>query len=144
MLSLVSTFLITCAVVVMSVALATTVAIKDPNQPATLHSRKRREPTVHPKREGRRKRAAVAREKLRPAAEEATRPLRVPLAVPATMDTGGFSDHWLPAPARISPWVRLRSGVLLTILLTLVGTLVAASVAGVLVFFALALRSAVS
>lgn len=138
-----STFLITFAVVVMSVAFATAVAVRDPNQPATLHTRKRREPAVHAKRERSRKRAATVREKPRPAVEEATRSIRVPLAVPAT-DAGGFSDHWLPAPARISPWVRLRSGVLLTILLTLVGTLVAASVAGVVVFFALALRSAVS
>jgi hypothetical protein len=41
-------------------------------------------------------------------------------------------------------WFRLRSGVVLTILLAVIGTLVAMAIAGVVVAAALALRSAVS
>jgi len=55
----------------------------------------------------------------------------------------GFTDGWRTAGVT-SVWLRLRSGVVLTILLAVVGALVAMSIAGVVVLLALALRSAVS
>lgn len=57
---------------------------------------------------------------------------------------GGFSDQWMPAPAGISLWVRLRSGVVLTLMLTAIGAVLAASISGVLLLIALAVRDAVS
>lgn len=58
------------------------------------------------------------------------------------MEVSGFSDQWSPAGS-VSPWLRLRSGFVLTILLAILGTLMAAAVAGAVVFVALAVRSAV-
>lgn len=57
---------------------------------------------------------------------------------------GSFTDGWQPIRTATPPWVRMRSGFVLTILLTLVGIIVAAVVGGVLVAVAIALRSAVS
>ena len=67
------------------------------------------------------------------------------MTVPATQEAGmGFTDSWTRTAGVTSVWVRLRSGVVLTILLAVVGALVAMSIAGVVVLLALALRSAVS
>lgn len=63
---------------------------------------------------------------------------------PVERGVGGLSDQWMPAPAGISPWVRLRSGVVLTLLLTVMGALLAASISGFLLLIALAVRDAVS
>jgi hypothetical protein len=57
---------------------------------------------------------------------------------------GAFTDGWVTTAGGPSVWVRLRSGVVLTVLLAVVGALVAMSIAGVVVLVALALRSAVS
>lgn len=64
--------------------------------------------------------------------------------MPANVEVGGFSDHWVPAPVGPTVWLRLRSGMVLTVLLAMIGTLVAITIGGVIVFIALALRSAVS
>lgn len=141
-----STFLQTLAVVVISIAAATAVTVKDPDQPATLREPKRRDGN---ERHGAKRPVKIRRERpvrsprlvrgpTEPAA--AARPLKVP----ATVEAGGFSDHWVPAPAGPTTWMRLRSGLLLTVLLTVIGTLVAISIGGVIVFIAVALRSAVS
>jgi uncharacterized membrane protein len=60
------------------------------------------------------------------------------------VDAGGLTDTWAPVVAAPTVWFRLRSGVVLTILLAVIGTLVAMAIAGVVVAAALALRSAVS
>ncbi len=57
---------------------------------------------------------------------------------------GGFTDQWARTAGATSPWLRVRSGVVLTVLLAVVGALIAMSVAGVVVLVALAVRSAVS
>lgn len=63
-----------------------------------------------------------------------------------TQDAGGgtFTDGWVRTAGGPSVWFRVRSGVVLTVLLAVVGALVAMSIAGVVVLVALALRSAVS
>lgn len=129
-----STLLVTLTVVGLAIAGAMAVAIKDPNQPATLRAHRPRAPRPP------RPRKAPAPATIR---QRAT--TRV-VAVPATPDAsvGGFSDHWAATTGRTSPWLRLRSGVVLTVLLTVVGALIAMSIAGVVVLLALAVRSAVS
>lgn len=168
-----STFLITVAVVVMSIAAATAVAIRDPDQPATLRGRKHREARAivaggsAAARLWWRRRQAIfvdrrrERARARAAAEMArTAELRVgvdagrrgrtdlleaePGAGAEAAADGHFTDGWQPIRAATPPWVRMRSGFVLTILLTLVGIIVAAVVGGVLVAVAIALRSAVS
>ena len=129
-----STFLVTVLVVGVSIAAAVTLALNDPDQPATLRGRKRREPA--PRNRQPRHRpvpAATAPSGARSA---------VATAVPATVEITGMADGWTPA-ARISPWLRIRSGFVLTILLAIVGALVAAAVAGFIVLIALGVRSAV-
>ena len=63
-------------------------------------------------------------------------------AAPATVEIAGLGDGWAPA-RRISPWLRVRSGFVLTVLLAIVGAFVAAGVAGLVILVALAVRSAV-
>lgn len=65
------------------------------------------------------------------------------MAEPAERASGGFSDHWVPAPAGVSVWVRVRSGFVLTILLAVLGALVAVSISGLLLLIALGVRNAV-
>lgn len=141
-----STFLQTLAVVVISIAAATALTVKDPDQPATLRDAKRRDRAkphrAKPPPAARRERAPRG-PRLLPHPADTASAVR-PLKVPATVEGGGFSDHWVPAPVGPRVWVRLRSGMVLTILLTMIGTLVAVSIGGVIVFIALALRSAVS
>ena len=131
--SLVFTLLVTLTVVGLAIAGAMAVAIKDPNQPATL-----RAPRPRASRPARPRRTPAPR----PVRQAA--PTRV-VSVPATADVsiGHFTDHWATT-GKTSPWLRLRSGVVLTVLLTVVGTLIALSIAGVIVLLALAIRSAVS
>ena len=136
-----STFLQTLAVVVISIAAATAITVKDPNQPATLRESKRtargeRHVDPRPPRDRRTRRERPPRLIARPD----TRPLKVP----ATAEMGGFSDHWTPAPVGPTVWLRLRSGIMLTVLLAMIGALVAVALGSVVVFVAVALRSAVS
>ncbi|MEW6152752.1 MAG: hypothetical protein AB1673_02025 [Actinomycetota bacterium] len=73
------------------------------------------------------------------------RPVR-PLAASggATAPMPQLTDQWAAGPVGISVWGRVRSGFVLTVLLAVIGTLMAAAVAGAVVLFALGLRSAVS
>jgi ABC-type dipeptide/oligopeptide/nickel transport system permease subunit len=131
------TFFVTLIVVVLAIAGAIAVAISDPNQPATLRPRP-----------GRIKRPAWPRKVAAP------KPVRQPAvtrvittAAPQEMGGGSLSEQWVPVAGGstgTNVWIRLRSGVMLTMLLTVVGALVALSVAGVVVLIALAIRSAVS
>lgn len=67
------------------------------------------------------------------------------MPVAAAQDVGiGFTDGWVNTGRGPSGWLRLRSGVVLTVLLAVVGALVAIGIAGVVMLVALALRSAVS
>lgn len=114
--------------VVVAIAAALTVAIRDPEQPATLQYR--------PWRDRWRSRAT-------------RKPAAVPVRPPARTDPverpgGGVSEQWIPATPGVSGWVRLRSGVVLTVLLAAIGAVLAASISGVLLLFALAIRDAVS
>ena len=116
------TFLLTVAVVAGAIAVAVRTAVRDPDQPATLRGEPRR----------------------------ARRPRREPVPAPTPVTVtehpelvGGFSDQWIPVPAGLSMWVRVRSGFVLTMLLAVLGALVAVSVSGLVVLIALAVRNAV-
>ena len=120
------TFLLTVAVVAGAIAVAVRTAVGDPDQPATLRPQPRR-----------------ARPPRRP-------PRQAPIAVPATLTVaeppelvGGFSDQWIPIPTGLSMWVRVRSGFVLTMLLTVLGALLAVSVAALVLLIALGVRNAV-
>ena len=65
------------------------------------------------------------------------------VAEPAERGGGGFSDHWVPVPAGVSAWARVRSGFVLTILLAVLGALLAVSISGLLLLIALGVRNAV-
>lgn len=125
-----STLLVTLTVVFVAIAIAVAVAVRDPDQPATIRPR--------PWRERRRRRQRVAK----PAVAAVPRP--AVRQEPVERAAGGLSDHWMPSPAGVSPWVRLRSGVVLTVLLAVMGALLAASISGLLLLIALAVRDAVS
>jgi hypothetical protein len=129
------TFLVTLTVIMVAIAGAMAIAIKDPDQPATLRERSRREPSH--RRAKRPRPAARARETTQAAAASSASTVQ-------RNAPGGFGDQRVAAPAGPSGWVRLRSGVVLTLLLAVVGALVAAGIAGVVILVALALRSAVS
>ncbi|MCA1692234.1 MAG: hypothetical protein ABR540_16410 [Acidimicrobiales bacterium] len=126
-----STFLVTLTVVVVAIAAALVVAIGDPDQPATLRSRPWRDRRLDRQRQRATQKAAAA----------AVRP--PPRTEPVERSGGGMSEQWIPAAAGVSGWVRLRSGVVLTVLLAIVGALLAASISGLLLLFALAIRDAV-
>lgn len=67
-----------------------------------------------------------------------------PASGPAvTRSPVGLTEHWATVRTGTTVWVRVRSGVVLTFLLTVVGAIIAAVVAGVIVLLALAVRSAV-
>ena len=125
-------FVLTLTVVVAAIAVAMAVALRDPDQPATL----RRQPGPA---WARRLRPRVPRRTPRPV--ERLRPVAV--GEPLDVEAGGLTDQWVTG-AGISAWVRVRSGVVLTVLLAVVGALVAASIAGVVLFLAIAVRDAVS
>ena len=168
--SVVFTFLVTLTVVVAAVAAALAFAISDPEQPATL----REHPWRDRRRAQRLERAArrpPRRPPTRPSMPRPTRGARPspplvpgrtaartsagasassPVATPTTSPSdvaewsaGASAEQWVPA-GRLSAWVRLRSGVVLTLLLALVGALVAAGISGLLLLIALAVRDAVS
>ena len=120
------TFLLTVAVVAAAIALAVLTAVGDPDQPATLRPRPRRERA--PRR--------------RPTPRRVVAPAAVTVAEPADVG-GGFSDAWVPVSGGISGWVRLRSGFVLTVVLAVLGALVAFGVSGMLLLIALAVRNAV-
>ncbi|MDQ3978879.1 MAG: hypothetical protein M3314_04935 [Actinomycetota bacterium] len=118
------TFLLTVAVVGAAIAAAVVIAMSDPDQPAMLRVQPRRErPPRRPR-------------------QQVTAPATLTVAEPPER-AGGFSDQWIPAPAGMSIWVRVRSGFVLTVLLAVLGALLAVSVSGMLLLIALAVRNAV-
>lgn len=141
----------------MSIAAAVTLALNDPDQPATLRTRKRRERRA-PRPPANRPRHASRPTPVstptagplltpgggrRPAQTQAPAPPGgLATAAAPTVEVAGLSDYWVPA-RRVSVWVRIRSGFVLTVLLAVLGALVAAAVAGFVIFVALAVRSAV-
>lgn len=121
------TFLLTVAVLAVAIAAAVSVAVRDPDQPATLQPKPRRE------------------RRPKPPPQPRPAPAPRPVAMPEPVERGGgLADHWVPVPAGVSVWVRLRSGFVLTMLLAVLGALLAASISGVLLLFTLAIRNAVS
>ena len=135
--SLVSTFLVTLTVVGLAIVGAMAIAVRDPDQPATLRTHRPRA-----------QRAPRTPTRPAPPPVPAVTPTPPPAPAPApavfAQDGVGFTDTWVRTASGPSVWLRVRSGVVLTVLLAVVGALVAISIAGVVVLVALALRSAVS
>lgn len=128
------TLLVTLTVVGLAIAGAMAIALKDPDQPATLRIATPR--ASKPPRPRKIPTASTVRQRA------ATRIVSVP--APPDVGVGDFTDQWAVTVGRTSPWLRLRSGVVLTVLLAVVGALIAMSIAGVVVLVALAVRAAVS
>ncbi len=114
-------------VVGVAIAAAVALAVRDPDQPATLRRQPRRE----------------ARAKRKRQSATTSTPATVTLAEPVERG-GGLAEHWVPVPAGMNVWLRVRSGFVLTILLAVLGALLAVSVSGLVLFIALAVRNAVS
>lgn len=141
-------------------------ALTNPDQPATLRRRTRRERRRRPAGRGgdparARSRHAGKRQAWRAGAAVSgagsTAPARPRLEARATASTRaastasgaatavrpGLTDHWASVRTGTSAWIRLRSGVILLTLLVIVGALLATAVAGIALLLALAIRSAV-
>jgi hypothetical protein len=136
----VSTFLVSFGVVAATIAAVVYVVLNGPDQPATV----RRQPSRAQERRSRRAQARAARPD-RQAAVAA--PLASPPAagVAAPAMAGPESDimrlRVLPA-RRTTLWVRIRSSVTLVVLVGILGALLALTVGGLALGFALLLRSA--
>ena len=163
-----STFLVTLTVVVLSVVGAVAIAVQGQQQPATTRPAKKRDRAPATARPLPRHRRPLARRgRALPHTMKAVRP-NLPAAIPVSTAAAppsvlpsapaptrvsepgaggapaGLTEGWATGRVGVSIWVRMRSGVVLTMVLALVGTLLAAGVAGIVVALALAVRSAVS
>ena len=139
-----STFLVSFGVVAVTIAAVLRVVLNGPDQPATI----RRQPAGGGSRRARR---AEARSKRRAEAAAAATsavapPPRAAVTIPGTPafalpDSDVMRLRVLPA-ARTTLWVRIRSGVVLVVLVGVLGALLALAVSGVVLGFALLIRSA--
>ena len=136
-----STFLVSFGVVAATIAAVVYVVLNGPDQPATI---RRQPPDARPRR------ARKAEIRRRGGAQEGTsaaaEPPRHGVAIPATSalalpDSDIMRLRVLPA-RRTTAWVRIRSSVALVVLVAVLGALLALAVGGVVLGFALLLRSA--
>jgi hypothetical protein len=132
----VSTFLWGLGVVVPVIAGVVWIALSGPEQPAR---------TPKPTSRGARAAARAAAKASLPVARPApSPPRRVALPAGGAMalpDGDGMRLRALPA-APVTVWMRIRSGIVLMLLIGILGALLALAVGGVLVGLALAIRSA--
>jgi hypothetical protein len=134
----VSTFLVSLGVVAVTIAAVLHVVLNGPDQPATL----RKEPSRGGK--GRRDRkSAGASGATGEATASRSRPAVSLPATPALAlpDSDIMRLRVLPA-ARTTWWVRIRSGVVLVVLVAVLGALLALAVGGLALGLALLVRSA--
>jgi hypothetical protein len=133
----VSTFLVSLGVVAATIVAVLYVVLNGPDQPATV----RRQP---PRAKPRRSRRSAGRSSSAP---EVAAPLPRPaVTLPATPalalpDSDIMRLRVLPA-ARTTLWVRIRSGVVLVVLVAILGALLALAVSGLALGAALLIRSA--
>ncbi len=138
--SVVSTFLVSFGVVAATIAGVVYVVINAPDQPATI----RRQPSAaKPRRKERTAAAAAERKRTALTGSGSSRPAVAMPATPALAlpDSDIMRLRVLPA-ARTTLWVRIRSGVALVVLVGVLGALLALAVGGLVLGFALVIRSA--
>ncbi len=137
-----STFLVTSTVVVVAIAAAVAIAIREPDQPATLRPQRRRAS----ERPRRRLKQAHGHQPMAAQPSPARASVASPPAAPVTFQepAGVLTEQSAYLARPVSFWVRLRSGVMLTILLAVVGAMIAVAVAGFVLFLAVAIRDAVT
>jgi hypothetical protein len=137
----VSTFLVSLGVIAATIAAVVYVVLNGPDQPATI----RRQPSRAERRTERAKeRAALA--ETRAAAAAVAAPPRPPAAVPgvaalALPDSDIMRLRVLPA-GRTTLWARVRSILVLMILVAVLGALLALAIGGIGLGVALLVRSA--
>lgn len=132
-----STFLVSFGVVAATIAAVVYVVLNGPDQPATL----RRQPSRAKERRSRRAAKRAARSKPAPNPSPMT-----PVGMPpgpghALPDSDIMRLRVMPA-RRTTLWVRIRSSVVLMILVAILGALVALVIGGFLLGVALLIRSA--
>jgi len=137
----VSTFLVSFGVVAATIAAVVYVVLNSPDQPATI----RRQPSRAKERRSRRAAARAARPE-RAAAPAPIPPRRPPVGMPtgpgfALPDSDVMRLQVMPA-RRTTLWVRIRSSVVLVVLVGILGALVALVIGGLLLGVALLVRSA--
>ncbi|MGH9264087.1 MAG: hypothetical protein ACRD1D_05290 [Acidimicrobiales bacterium] len=135
-----STFLVSLGVVAVTIAAVLYVVLNGPDQPATIH---RDTPRARPRRS--RRHAVPSGPSADVAAPSSPLP-RPQVAMPATpalalSDSDIMRLRVLPA-AQTTLWVRIRSGVVLVVLVAVLGALLALAVGGLALGGALLLRSA--
>ncbi len=137
-----STFLVTFGVVAATIAAVVYVVLNGPDQPPTI----RQQPSRAEARKRRRKAVKPAPPKSAPPATPSPPIARPPALVPtgpalALPDSDMMRLRVLPA-RRTTLWVRVRSGVVLVILVALLGAILALVIGGVGVGLAFLIRGA--
>jgi hypothetical protein len=136
----VSTFLVSLGVVVAAIVAVVHVVLNGPDQPPTI----RRQPARDRARADRRKERKATVRAPEPAAGGGT---ALPsMAMPVTPAFAGADSDIMRLrvlPARHnSVWVRIRSGVVLVVLVAILGAMLALAIAGLMLGLALVVRSA--
>jgi hypothetical protein len=133
----VSTFLVSLGVVVAAIAAVVHVVLNGPDQPPTI----RKQPS--------RATSRAERRKARPAASQmaaSAAPTRPSVTMPVTPAFAGPDSDIMRLrvlPARQnSVWVRIRSGIVLVVMVAILGALLALAIAGLMLGLALLVRSA--
>jgi hypothetical protein len=136
----VSTFLVSLGVVVAAIVAVVHVVLNGPDQPPTIRRQPARERT---KTDRRKERKATVRA---PEAVGGAGSAMPSMAMPVTAAFAGPDSDIMRLrvlPARQnSVWVRIRSGVVLVVLVAILGAMLALAVAGLMLGLALVVRSA--
>ena len=132
-----STFLVSFGVVMAAIVAVVHVVLNGPDQPPTI----RRQSSRADAKEARRKERPKAPEKVVGAA-----PSRPPVVMPGTPAFAGPDSDIMrlrALPARQnSVWVRIRSGIVLVVMVAILGALLALAIAGLMLGLALLVRGA--
>ena len=136
-----STFLVSFGVVAATIAAVVYVVLNSPDQPATI----RRQPARAKERRSRRAAARAARPERAPApAPIPTRrpPVGMPTGPGSLLPDSDVMRLQVMSARRTTLWVRIRSSVVLVVLVGILGALVALVIGGLLLGVALLVRSA--
>lgn len=132
-----STFLVSLGVVVAAIAAVVHVVLNGPDQPPTIRKQASRADTKSDRRKTRRAAPQTAASAASP---------RPPVAMPVTPAFAGPDSDIMRLrvlPARHnSVWIRIRSGIVLVLMVAVLGALLALAIAGLMLGLALLVRSA--
>ncbi len=125
-----------------TIAAVVYVVLNGPDQPTTI----RRQPSRAKDRRSERAARASARDAANAAAAVAPPPPQSPVAMPGSpalaLSDSDVMRLRVLAAGKTTLWVRIRSGVALVVLVAVLGALLALAIGGVLLGFALLVRSA--